>query len=67
MSYALLCALYSFVIILIWNRELVALIYVSSRCPLTVVVLHLFLMVPLVGLQCVNVVQALPDHAHLLL
>ena len=64
---ALRCALSSFVIILIWNRELVAFIYLSFRRPVTVVVLYFFLMVPLVGLQCVIVVQAFPDHTHLLL
>ena len=64
---ALLCALSSFVIILIWNRELVALIYLSFRRPVTVIVLYLFFMVPLFGLQCVIVVQAFPDHTHFLL
>ena len=46
------------------KRKLVALLLLSYRCIVTVNVLWLFLMVPLVGLQCVMVV--FPDHTHLL-
>ena len=63
-GYALLCVLYSFVIILTRKRELVALLLLSLGCLVTVNVLWLFLMVPWVGLHCVIVV--FPDHTHLL-
>ena len=46
------------------NRELVALLGLSSGCLVTVSVLWLFLTVPWVGMQCVIVV--FPDHTHLL-
>ena len=62
--YSLLCVLSSFAIILKRKRELFALLLLSFRCLVTVNVLWLFLMVPLVGLQCVIVV--FPDHSHLL-
>ena len=50
----------SFAIILMGKRELVALLSLSSWCLLMVV--WLFLTVPLVCLQFVNVV--FPDHTH---
>ena len=50
----------SFVIILMGKRELVALLYLSSCCHVTVSVAWLFLMV---DLQCDIVV--FPDHTHL--
>ena len=52
----------SFAIILMWNRELVALLGLSSWC--LVMVVWLFLVVPWVCLQFVIVV--FPDHTHLL-
>ena len=52
----------SFAIILMWKRELVDLLSLSSRC--LVMVVWLFLAVPWVCLQFVIVV--LPDHTHLL-
>ena len=55
---AVLCALSSFVIILMEKRVL------SSRCLMTVIVMLLFLTAPCVGLQCVIVV--FPNHRHLL-
>ena len=61
---AVLCVLSSFAIILMGKRELVALLYLSSWCFVTVIVLWLFLMVPWVGLQCVVVIFS--DHTHLL-
>ena len=45
------------------KRELVALLYLSSKCLVTVSVLWLFLSVLWVSLQCVIVV--FPDHTHL--
>ena len=62
--YALLCVYSSFAIILKRKRMLVALLLLSYRCIVTINVLWLFLMLPLVGLQCVTVV--IPDHTHLL-
>ena len=50
----------SFAIILIWKRELVALLSMSSWC--LVIVVWLFLAVPWVCLQIVIVV--FPDHTH---
>ena len=61
---SLLCVLCSFAIILTRKRELITLFLLSFRCLVTVNVLWLFLMVPLVYLQCVIVI--FPDHAHLL-
>ena len=55
--YTLLCVLS---IILKWKRGLVALLLLSYGCLIPVNVLWLFLTVPRVGLQCVNVV--FPDH-----
>ena len=52
----------SFAIILMGNRELVALLSLSSWC--LVIVVWLFLAVPWVCLQFVIVV--FPDHTHLL-
>ena len=49
----------NFAIILMVKRELLALYYLSSWCLVSVSVLWLFLMVPLVGLQCV--IAAFPD------
>ena len=46
------------------KRELVSLLCLSSCCLVTVIVLWLFLMVPLAGLQCVIVVYR--DHTRLL-
>ena len=45
------------------NRELVALLCLSSWCLVTVIVLWLLLAVPWVGLQCLIVVFS--DHNHL--
>ena len=44
------------------KRELVALLYLSFLCLVTVNGLWLFLTVPSVGLQCVIVV--FPEHTH---
>ena len=52
----------SFAIILRGKRELVALLSLSTRCP--VIVVWLFLAVPWVCLKFVIVV--FPDHTHLL-
>ena len=62
--YALLCVHSSCALILKRKRKLVALLLLSYRCIVTVNGLWLFLMVPLVGLQCVIVV--FPGHTHLL-
>ena len=51
--YALPCVLTGFAIILTRKRELAALLYLSSLCLVIVSVLWLFLVLPLVGLQCV--------------
>ena len=55
-SYALLCVLSSFAIILKRKIKLVALLLLSNRCIVTINVLWLFLTVPWVGLMCVIVV-----------
>ena len=60
----LFCVLFSFAIILMGKRELVAVLCLSSWCLMTVIVLWLFLTVLWVGLQRVFVV--FPDHTHLL-
>ena len=57
---ALLCLYSSFAIILMGNRELVALLSLSSWC--LVIVVRLSLVVPGVCLQFVNVVFS--DHTH---
>ena len=62
--YALLYVLFSFAIILTRKRDLFALFLLSLECLDTVNVMQLFLRVPWVGLQFVNVV--FPDHTHLL-
>ena len=62
--YALFCVFYSFAIILVWKRVLVALLCLSSLCIVIVSVLQLILVVPWVGLQCVIVV--FPDYTYLL-
>ena len=54
----------SFAIILMGKRELVALLKLSSWCPVAISVLKLFLAVPSVSLWCVIVV--FPDHNNLL-
>ena len=59
---ALLCVHSSFAIILMGRRELVASLYLSSRCLMIVV--WFLLVVPRVCLQFVIVV--FPDHTHLL-
>ena len=59
---ALLCVHSSFAIILMGNRELVALLCLSYWC--LVIVVWLFLTTPRVSLQFVIVV--FPDHTHLL-
>ena len=59
---ALLCVHSSFAIISMGNRELVALLFLSSWCLAFVV--WLFLTMSLVCLQFVIVV--FPDHTHLL-
>ena len=58
----LLCVLFSIAIIMMWKRELVALLNLSSWCP--VMVERLFLAVPQGCLWFVIVV--FPDHTHLL-
>ena len=62
--YALFCVLYSFAIIFMRTRELVALLLLSFLCLVTVNVLWLFLKVPWVGLH--NVIVVFPDHTHFL-
>ena len=62
--YALLCDLSIFAIILTKKRWLVALLLLSFECFVTVNVLRLFLMVPWVCLQSLNVV--FPNYTHLL-
>ena len=62
--YALLCVHSSFAIILKRKRKLAALLLLSYRCIVSIMVLWLFLTVPWVGLQCVMVV--FPDHTHFL-
>ena len=62
--YALLCALFSFAIILKRKRGLVALFLLFYGCLAAVNAPWLFLTVPWVGLQCVIVV--LSCHTHLL-
>ena len=57
---ALLCVQSSFAIILIWKRELVALLFLSYCC--LVIVMWLFLTVPRFCLQFVIVV--FPDHIY---
>ena len=58
------CVRSSFAIILTRKRELIALQLLSFRCLVTLNALWLFLLMPLVCLQCVIVVC--PDHTHLL-
>ena len=60
--YAILYVLFSFVIILMVKRELVALLPLSSRCLVAVIVPWLFLAVSWAGLQCAIVV--FPGHTH---
>ena len=62
--YTLLCAQSCFAIILKRKRKLVALLLLSYRCIVTIIVLRLFLTAPCIGLQYVIVVFL--DHAHLL-
>ena len=57
------CVLSSFAIILKKKRELVALLWLSSWCLMTVCVLRLSLTVPW-GLQ--GVIVVFPDHTYLL-
>ena len=63
--YALLCVHFRFAIILKRKRKLVALLFLSYRCIVTITVLWLFLTVPWVGLQYMVVV--FPDHTHFFL
>ena len=60
----LLCVLSSFAVILMGKRAQAGcfILYESSWCLVTVIVLLLFFTVPLVGLQCAIVV--FPDHTH---
>ena len=60
--YALLCVHSSFAIILKRNKKLVALLFLSYRCIVTINFLWLFLTVSWVGLQYLIVV--FPDHTH---
>ena len=60
--YAMLCVLSKFVIFLVGNRELFALICLYSLCLL--IVMRLFNTVPWVGLQCVIVIVVFSDHIH---
>ena len=62
--YALLCVYSSFTIIMKKKRKPVALLLLSYRCIVTIIVMSLFLTVPWIGLQCVVVVFS--DHTHLL-
>ena len=62
--YALLCAHSSFAIILKRKRKLVAMLLLSYRYIVTIIVLWFFLAVPWVGLQYVIVI--FPDHTNLL-
>ena len=62
--YALLCVHFSFVIYFKRKRKLVALLFFSNKCIVTIHVLWLFLTVPLVGLQ--HVIVVFPDHTQLL-
>ena len=55
LGYALSCVISSFAIILMRNRELIALLFLPV-CPVTVNFLWLFFTVPWVGLKCVIVV-----------
>ena len=57
---ALLCVHSSFALILMGQRELAALLSLSSWC--LVIVVLLFLAVPLVCLQFV--IEIFPDHTH---
>ena len=57
---ALVCVFSSFAIILKRNRELVALLLLSTGCLVTVNVLWLFLTMPWVGLR--RVIVVFPDH-----
>ena len=61
---ALLCVHSIFAIILMRNRELVALLCLSYWCLVIVIVLWLFLTVPQVAMQCVMVVLSV--HTNLL-
>ena len=61
----LICVHSSFAIILNRKRKLVALLLLSYGCNVTVNNLWLFLVVPRVGLHCLNVV--FPAHTHILL
>ena len=56
------CVISSFAIILMGRRVMVVLLCLSSWCLVIVIVLWLFLVVPLYGLQCVIVV--FPAHTH---
>ena len=58
-----LCVLSSVAIILLMKREFVALLQLFSCCHVAGSVLCLFLVVPLVGLQCVIV--AYPGHTRM--
>ena len=60
---AVLCVVSSFTIILMAKRVMVALLYLSSWCIVTVILLWLFLTVTWVGLQSVIVI--FPDHVYL--
>ena len=62
----LLCVLSSLAVIFIGKieRELVALLCLSSYCLVTVIVLWLFLTVSSIGLQ--SVIMVFPNHDHLL-
>ena len=58
-----LCVHFSFAIILKWKLKLVALLFLSYRCIITINVRWLSVTVPWVGLQCVIVF--FPGHTHL--
>ena len=62
--FVLLCVHSSLAIILKRKTKLVALLFSSNRCIVTINVLWLFLTVSTVGLQCVIVVFL--EHTHLL-
>ena len=58
--YALLCVLTSFAIIVKRKNKLVALLLLSYKCIVTIIVLWLFLTMPWFGLQCV--IMVFSDH-----
>ena len=62
--FAVLSVLFSFAIIFMGKRELVALLCLPSWCLVAVIVMWLVVTVPWVGLQYMTVV--FPDHTFIL-